>query len=250
MSERKFEYKLHPLHLYGEHKTAVQNLKINEYLAEFVGALFGDGRVTHNKKEGYAIKIWCNYFDEEQYANHISSLINIIFGVKSFLKKDKNTIMVSFHSKEISEKLLELGVPTSHKGDMNIPAWIKNNHNLRKAFLRGLFDTDGGFIYKRNDKNKNYIYLNTKISMKSFKFAKKIQEFLLELGFRANVNKKIDKSNHVGYDVVLNGINECEKWINVIKSNNQKNVDKYNEFKDKVGVRGFEPRSSANFVQT
>ena len=81
---------------------------------------------------------------------------------------------------------------------------IKKNNFYLKAFMRGLFRTDGCSFIKIFGK---YKYPTIKITTKCKAFAEDIKESLILLEFRAKINKKWGR-DYYSYDVVLNGERE------------------------------------------
>ena len=100
------------------------------------------------------------------------------------------------------------GAPLGKKKNLKIPPIIKANKTYLKAFIRGLHRTDG-CSFKRNC--NGYEYHVIKITTSCKEFANEIRDSLRGFGFRANTYRKKNKKNE-GYDVVLNGISQYNKW--------------------------------------
>lgn len=56
-----------------------------------------------------------------------------------------------------------------------------------------------------------YEYPVVKITTKCKDFAEEIKDILIQMEFRAKINKKWGR-NYYGYDIVLHGKKQCEKW--------------------------------------
>ena len=193
-------------------------LKISEDLAEFFGIMFGDGKIYCHPIHGYAIRIWCNYHNEKDYAEYISQIIERLFFIKpkKYESPKKGSICIQFHSKNIAYGLLELGIPKNHKGKMPIPHWIMSNNSNCKAFLRGLFDTDGCVINQRFD---GYTYKLIKITMKNKKFALDVKTIFEKVGLHPYMCSQVDHN-----EVVIRKKKDLELWKTKIGSNSFKNL--------------------------
>ncbi len=191
-------------------------------LAELTGILFGDGKLKESLRHGYQLNVWCNLRNEESYAKYICNTLEKLFNKRPSLYRypEHSVICIQLCSKIAVRGLLNLGVPKTH-GDMIIPDWIKKRPNFSKAFLRGLFDTDGCFVFQRF---RGYEYLLLKFSMKSKVFAKEVQSSLEMLGFKPYISSK--GRMHNGFEVVLRSKKDLLHWSEDIGTNNSKNLEK------------------------
>jgi hypothetical protein len=118
--------------------------KLNEKLAEFVGAYLGDGTLTP-----YQLRIAGDYRYDIPYYNYLSDIIFELFGIYPSIQKDKrlnNTSLLVISSKRVCSFLRDtLGIEYGDKirNKTVIPKQIIENKNLTIACLRGLIDTDG-----------------------------------------------------------------------------------------------------------
>ena len=116
-----------------------------ENIAELCGAITGDGWIQSNEKSFFLAGNPTE--DKEYYDLHMIPLINKVLSLEI---KTKNfpywkVYGTSIHKKEIIKRLLKFGLVGGKKVDVaKIPKWImKSNKKIKKAFIRGLFDTDG-----------------------------------------------------------------------------------------------------------
>lgn len=118
--------------------------KLNEELAEFIGAYLGDGTLTR-----YFIRISGDRRYDYPYFVYLSKLIYVLFGIEPKIVFDKRAVntfyllvssckVCSFLNKEYG---LKFGDKIRNK--TLIPEQIVSNRKLAIACLRGLVDTDG-----------------------------------------------------------------------------------------------------------
>ncbi|MEK6859301.1 MAG: LAGLIDADG family homing endonuclease [Nanoarchaeota archaeon] len=121
----------------------IKEPKLNEKLAEFIGAYLGDG--TINK---YQIRIAGDYRYDLEYHKYLSELIFELFGIKTSMQKDKghNTLITVISSKNLCSffnKNFNITYGDKIRNKTIIPQQIMNNKKFFIACLRGLIDTDG-----------------------------------------------------------------------------------------------------------
>lgn len=211
-----------------------------EKISEICGAIIGDGWIQSNER---------NFFlagdpveDKDYYDIHLSRLFKEVLTsvkVKSF--PYWKVYGISIHNQNLIRKLLGWGLPKGKKTHIvRVPRWIKDSEDkIKKAFLRGLFDTDGCvFCQKSYGKYNNEFDLNyhSKIRLRITSVSQKLIEdiFLLceKLGLRVT-KIKINggfKHNRNCSDVYLLNINEMnsiKRWFVEIKPSNNKHTTKY-----------------------
>ncbi len=93
-----------------------------------------------------------------------------------------------------------------------------------RAFIRGLFDTDGSLtMWKTN----NALYPRIYFSNISEKLVIQTKKFLVEQGFRVTSWKTPQNGNRkTVYKISINGIPMLRKWVQEINFSNHKNLDK------------------------
>jgi hypothetical protein len=118
--------------------------KMSEGLAEFLGALAGDGHMGVKYQVCFAVS---NLVDKE-YSLHIQQLFKDLFNIDATMYVQMNCRKVKTYSKKLLNFLHnEYGHPIGKKKHrLHIPIFEDNKFLL--AYLRGLFDTDGSF-YER-----------------------------------------------------------------------------------------------------
>ena len=181
-------------------------------LAEFIGIHFGDGSIF--VKKGTHTISYCFNMKETELIEHTKYIF------KNLFKRDlkviqirKCAITMTCISKPLSYFLkINFLLPFGKKNHLTIPDNIKSSSEYMKSFLKGLHWTDGCTFIKTD---KKYSYPIVKITTKIEPFAKEIQQELIDLGFRATVGMK-KGFNYVGYDVVLHGKEQYEKWLSEI----------------------------------
>ena len=127
--------------------------EFNASLVEFMGILFGDGHVSK-----YFVKIYLNAVADRDYVPFVMELAKSLFHGASitvrFNKKDStNEIQIS--SIVVANYLKKIGFNLPRQ----IPEWINHDIDFLKAFIRGLFDTEGSVGFKKfNGRNGKYLY--------------------------------------------------------------------------------------------
>ena len=121
----------------------IKRPKLNEELAEFIGAYLGDGTLTK-----YFIRISGDYRYDFHYHKYLSVLILRLFGLESVIGKEKgvNTSYLRVFSVNLCSFLNKnFKISYGHKirNKTIIPEQILRNMDLSIACLRGLMDTDG-----------------------------------------------------------------------------------------------------------
>ncbi len=125
----------------------------NESLAEFVDVHIGDGTLTPN-----LLRITGNKLYDYHYFLYLKQLVWDIFGIRASILYDKrsvnqkNNILLSITSKELSKFMHGLGIPYGDKIRNNciIPEEILQDQKLAISCLRGLVDTDGSISRRDN----------------------------------------------------------------------------------------------------
>lgn len=209
--------------------TAFYNIKIihkpnrSEKLAELMGILFGDGHLSK-----YQVSITTSSVTDKEHALFIQKLIEQIFHDKPSVKtrKDERSITVLLSSKIAAGYLHELGMPRGNKiaNNLSAPGWIKNNKKYQKAFIRGLFDTDGCIYADRHlIKGRKYVNLGWTITSYSPQLRKDLIAILKDMRY-APTNRENQTS------VFLRRHEEIKKYFSEIKSSNPKHLMRYQKF--------------------
>lgn len=195
----------------------------SEKLAEFFGILFGDGHLSN-----YQVSVTTSSQTDKEHAEYTQKLIEDLFSIKPYLKvrKNKNVINVVASSKNLVKFLNKNGMPIGNKIENNLtaPDWIKNKVIFQKAFIRGLFDTDGCvYLDIHRIKNKTYKHLGLTITSYADNLVLDIIDFLKNFGFTPT-NRDTQKS------VFLRRQKEIARYFKEIKTSNPKHYNRYIKF--------------------
>ena len=190
-------------------------------LAEFTGIMLGDGGIT-NKQATVSL----NCFTDKEYANFVTQLIEKLFGIKpSIYLQEKNSVFqIVVSRKKLVSFCQSIGLKIGNKvkQQVDIPDWIKQNKQLKKACIRGLFDTDGCIFYERHRiKNKTYSYKRLNFTNASLNLINSVYKILTELGFKAKI-----RNNRSVQIEDLEGINT---YFEKIGTSNPKHKSRFGE---------------------
>ena len=150
----------------GKIKSYYPDFKKDEYLAELIGVVLGDGNI--GKFPRTERLIIASNSNNQGFINRYSDIIQKIFlkEPKRMRFKDSNCTRISIYEKFISKRL---GIPLGKRAeiDFKIPKWILQNNQFLISFLRGLYEAEGSFCvhlptstYKMFFSNKNDSLLN------------------------------------------------------------------------------------------
>jgi hypothetical protein len=189
---------------------------IDENLAEFLGFLSGDGCITTK----YSTVVSCDATSDYRYIHEtVFPKFQKLFGLTPTIRKvNRNLLQCRVYSKKLFLFLSnKLDFPIGKKKDrIRIPGFIYENNSLAISFLRGLFDTDGGF-HRHNP-------FSSKVEFTSYsrRFRDDIAKLLKQLGFKpVKIKTRI-------YIMSRNGI---DRFFEIIKPHNPKHLYKYYKFK-------------------
>ncbi len=198
----------------------------SEELAEFYGAMLGDGNSHRtkyyesrdNKRGVYVIRIVGDArFDKKYHLEYLKPIIEKLFNVKVRVRiyTNKNVIFIEAHGTNLVEFLEKKGFPPGNKikNKLRIPDWIKSNKNYLKVCLRGLYDTDGS-VYKLTGQNSHQIcFTNANKGL-----LEDVRNSLLLLGI--NCSKISNK------DVYITKKSELRKFLKLIGFSNDRHLKK------------------------
>ena len=191
-------------------------------LAEFMGIMFGDGHLSR-----YQATVTTNSETDINHAKYVQRLSYELFNVSSTLnfKKDRRAVDITTSSINLVKWINSKGMPIGNKlkNGLNIPNWILKNKSFKKAFLRGLFDTDG-CIYVDKHKIKGILYQNYGwvITSYSKELRSGVLKILEEIGFHPTNTEK-------QHSVYLRKKVDIKKYFEVIGTNNEKHLKRYNK---------------------
>ena len=216
--ERKGKFLSHPIF----RPFSFRKPKRSIALAELMGILMGDGGITKRQ-----ITITLHHKDDLLYSKFVIRLMKELFGVKPSVyhiaKFSVNNIVISRTG--LVQYLHALGLPIGNKvkQQFDIPQWIKNNKEFRKACVRGLVDTDGSvFTHRYKVGGKWYGYKKLAFTSASQPLLKSVHDILTELGLRVRRAQQ-------GRDIRIDSIEEMKKYFRLVGSHNQKHLKRYLE---------------------
>lgn len=207
----------------------------SEELAELIGILAGDGHADfHPGTYDYLLQINGHLFDDrEYYQTYVQPLIKHLFNIKlrEVHRASDTSIILTRKSKGILSFLKVIGF---RKKDciITIPPWIINNPRYTEAFMRGIFDTDGGLSLKKDHgrlekypviaiglkdtKTVFYLMIWTKIRNVPFYFGSRISKW--------KYKSEIRKAKQ--FYIQINGYKNIGKWMQTIGSSNPHKLKK------------------------
>lgn len=203
----------------------------NEKLAEFLGILVGDGHLSD-----YQVSIYMNSISDKEYADFVQKLIGRLFDVfvsKRIVKKE-HTIRIVASSKNLVAFLNKRGMPVGNKlkSDLKIPDWIRERPIYEKAFIRGLFDTDGCVYLDAHKINgRKYFYMGWTITSYADSLRADIIAILKQNGF-SPTQRFSQKS------VYLRRQEEIRRYFEEIGTSNLKHLNRYIGFCSDIKGRG------------
>ncbi len=184
-------------------------------LAEFLGFLAGDGCLTTK----YATVISCDATSDRRYIDEVvKKKFETLFSLSPSIRTvNRNLVQYKAYSKNLFTFLsIDCGFPIGEKkGRLRIPEFIKQDRVLSAAFIRGLFDTDGGY-HRHNP-------YSSKVGITSFSkdFLSDVIAILIWLGF---------KPIKVEEDIFIISKAGVHKFFETIKPHNPKHLYKYAKF--------------------
>lgn len=183
---------------------------MNENEAELLGAHVGDGTLYLAGKT----VVWelRGSVEEKEYYTHIQEVIRSALHVEMTPKyRGPNSYGIQTTNKIITGFFTKSGFfPGKKVYTVTVPKIVKEENGLiQKAFIRGLFDTDGCLRFEKNRTPKNY-YPRIEFSFASEEFTKDIFEMLTSLGFKS-YRWSSRRQNAVHYSLGLAGFSNLEK---------------------------------------
>lgn len=138
------------------HRKPIKLPTNSEKLAEFMGIMAGDGGLNNP----WQITISLNSEADAEYSEYVSLLIKDLFDLDTrFMRRDGKDLKIICSSAGLVDFLVEKGFTRGNKIKLKItiPDWVKGNKLFKKAFVRGLMDTDGClYIHKHTVAGKYY----------------------------------------------------------------------------------------------
>lgn len=194
-------------------------------VCEMIGAYVGDGyfvKTSGNSLLGFAGD---SRYDED-YLLYLKTICEKLFKKEFRIqrKTKKNEIYLLGQSKKIYQIMTGFGFKQGRKTrTITIPRRFLKIREMKKAVLKGFFDTDG-FVYI--DKRKIYIrpYPRIGLTTTSPKLAEQLIQILKELGFN-RLYIRIDRRNGAT-NIEIYGKDQINKWIKDVGTSNQRHLIK------------------------
>jgi DNA-binding transcriptional regulator WhiA len=191
--------------------------KINEDLAELLGVLAGDGHLSNINHE---ISVTCHReLDRDYIINYVSNLFYQLFGVNVKIKEQdhNNTIKSVVNSKMLSQFLTsKFKIPKGKKkGNLHIPKQLLQRKKLLRAYIRGLFDTDGSFYLRRKTS------MVVSIASRDLQYLDEVKQALIFLNYKPSVS---------GKNLCIYRQEQIKMFFKEIGSSNKKHKNKYDNF--------------------
>ncbi|TKJ17617.1 hypothetical protein CEE44_03735 [Candidatus Woesearchaeota archaeon B3_Woes] len=209
--------------------------KLDEHLAHFIGIHLGDGHLN-KKPQDYRMCYNGHYVNEyEWYDTYLTKLVKLLFNKEVKLSKGHNTIQIVFSSKAIHFFLNGVcQLPIGAKKNCDVPNIIKNaNMTIKRAFLRGMADTDFSLVFKNRHKKFNYYpVIDHQTSNK--KVNDSIIKLLLDMGFKVHHGERMKKRRDKAYQSYyfqINGKKGLKKWMDEIGFTNSNQLTKLEVWK-------------------
>jgi|TARA_Y100000310_G_C20690313_1_gene821781 intein/homing endonuclease len=207
-------------------------------LAEIIGIILGDGHIECGKKYSQTTMYLINIAgsvseDKAYYTNHINPIFLDIFNTQFTISSRRNDeLVLNLYSKAIATFFVNQGIKAGSKVDENfVPENILNSReNIKKGFLRGIFDTEGSMTFKKDYFGKHSKPLIS-LKMKSINFILQLKELLIEFDFDPKIYKEeyFDKrSNKVSirYKIDLVGKKKLKRFLKLIGFRNPRHLIK------------------------
>lgn len=208
----------------------IKKPKLTNKLAELMGIILGDGHLSE-----YQASMVTNLQTDKKHAVYVKKLFEELFQISVPLKERKmeNVAVVVASSKNLVKFLNTAGMPIGNKikNNLSVPSWILKNKEFQKAFIRGLFDTDGCiYLDKHLIKGKLYKNMGWTITSYSNQLRADVVNILKSLGYSPTC-QPTQKS------IFLRHQNEIKKYFLEIDSHNQKHVNRFKIFQGEVPKR-------------
>ena len=191
-------------------------------LAELVGVILGDGTISK-----YQVSVFLGSRHEQMLAVHVQESIARLFGISASLRlMPRNIYGVIASSRGLVEFLNGIGL---HSGDKirnraEIPGWIFESSDLRKACLRGLVDTDGSvFVHRHTVRKRVYENLSLSFTSHASLILGGVHRLFSDLNFSPKLNERYGH-------VFLHRADSVIRYTKEIGSRNPHHLARYQEF--------------------
>lgn len=193
-------------------------------LAEFLGIVFGDGGIGNP----WQLVITLNAISDNDYSHYLEQIINKLFQIKPVIWKrpKENTLRIICSSTSLVDFLIKKGCVKGNKvkQQLDIPSWIKKVSSYKKAFVRGLVDTDGClYIHKHHTKGKLYKNIGFCFTSASLPLLKSVGDILRENNIKPHYRGK--------QRIFLYGETPIKRYLKIFGSSNSRIINKYKKWR-------------------
>jgi intein/homing endonuclease len=194
----------------------------SEMLAEFLGIVFGDGGMN-----GWQLTVTLSISSDSEYIHYVQVLGRKLFNIDPHLirREQYGAGVIVFSSTDLVEFLVGKGAVVGNKVKqlIGVPRWIIRDTTYTRAFIRGLFDTDGCFYIDHHTINRK-VYRNPGISIRSYSppLIGGLNNLLISLGYHPTISTE--------NAVVLRRRKEVLSFFNDIGSSNPRKYAKLKKF--------------------
>lgn len=160
----------------------------SEHLAELMGIIFGDGGINNN----WQLVVTLNSNSDFQYSAYVARLIKDLFLVDVTIRKrlHMNALILVVSSMNLLDYLISKGAVRGNKinQEIDIPLWIRRSSSYKKAFVRGLVDTDGClYIHKHIVSGKHYFNIGFCFTSFSENLIRSVAHIFQEFGIKPHI---------------------------------------------------------------
>lgn len=212
------------------HRKKIKIPTESEKLAELMGIIIGDGGINND----WQLVISLNSTKDRNFSGYIKSLLWELFEIKAVIRKrpGQNTLVVVVSSMNLLDYLISKGAVKGNKiaQNIDIPSWINGSEHFKRAFVRGLVDTDGGlYNHKHIVERKVYTNLGLCFTSWSKRLLITVANILKTNGIKPHIENK-------GRNIYLYSIKAIESYLNIFGSSNSRIIEQYNNWRDARAV--------------
>ncbi len=208
-------------------------------LAEFIGALIGDGYISKTKSQ-FKIGFTGHPQKDFEYYVYLQRMIDDLWNKKVVISNRERGLRIGFKSKiAANELLVDYDLPWGKKSAcISIPQKIFKDKDLLIYAIRGIVDTDGSVFVS---KKKGILeYPSLEITTSSLSLACQLRTAFFSYDFVvANIRKYKSKlSVLITYKISLFGLENLKKYYRLIGFSNPSKLHKAKQIIAKNGASG------------
>jgi hypothetical protein len=212
----------------------MDKIEISEGLAEFYGAMIGDGCLSkyfarYDQRWRFCLLLTGHTHDGHYYKEILRPIFIEEFGTKGYIqfRSKDNVVRFLTLSKRIFKFFEGMDFPVGKKENLRIPSQMFSSESTSLACVRGIFDTDGS-VYRRYSKKykkhaRLYNYLVVQFKMNSVEVIRQIKSILERNNIKTN-NIIRDGKSFVLRITEQKGIH---KFMELIKPSNKHHIERY-----------------------